>query len=155
MTAGKLLPILSLSILFSYNVFAQKNDDIPKAPIEVPKIIMDSFQHLYPGIVKAVWNFGAGDYEVEFIKDSIDMTINFDVYGNLTETETEIKTSELPASAADYIKKSYGGFIIVHASKLVSANYDIAYVLQIGKEGKFWDISFDKNGKFLREEEAD
>ena len=151
----KWINLLVLILAFGNFAFAQtEEDEIPKGPIEVSKVVMDSFQKNYPGISNTEWDFGDGEYEVVFSKNGTDMTVDYDVYGHCTETETEIKISELPSVAVEYIQKSYGGFKLTSASRLVTDNYDVAFVVQIGKEGKFWDVTFDRNGKFLKEEEA-
>ena len=148
--------IIPLVFFFLSNVvIAQDDDEKPKGPIVVPKLVLDSFQTAYPGITKATWEYGQGDYEVVFAKDGVDMVVDYNVYGHCEEIETEIKINELPQPALDYIHKNYSSFKLAGASKIVTDNFDQAYVAQIGKEGKFWDITFDKKGKFLKEEEAD
>ena len=158
----KPLKILMFFLLLCQFAIAQTDKDEqndkaekPKGPVVVTKIVLDSFHKAYPGIVKATWEYGDGFYEVVFKKDSVDMTVDYDVYGNWQEIETEIKIEQLPQAARDYIVKNYGSFTLTSASKIETDNYDLAYVAQIGKHGKFWDITFDAKGKFLKEEEAD
>ena len=52
------------------------------------QIALDSFHKAYPGIVKATWEYGDGFYEVVFKKDSVDITVDYDVYGNWQEMLT-------------------------------------------------------------------
>jgi hypothetical protein len=142
--------------MFSHCVLAQdEQDELPKGPIIVTQVVLDSFHKAYPGIVNAKWDYGEGDYEVIFTKDGLEMTVDYNIYGQCEETETEIKISEMPQSALDYLNKNYSSFLITGASKIVTENFDVAYVAEIGKKGKFWDITFTSDGKFLKEEEAD
>ena len=156
----KKLKILILLILLCNLANAQEDKDEKdevkvKGPIVVTQIVLDSFHKTYQGILNATWEYGDGFYEVVFTKDSVEMTVDYDVYGRCQETETEIGISELPQVVRDYISKNYSSFKLTSASKIVTANYDIAYITQIGKEGKFWDVTFDEKGKFMLLEEAD
>lgn len=152
----KRLKIILISILFCQVVSAQNDkDEQPKGHIVVTKIVMDAFQKAYPEITNATWNYGDGDYEVVFTKNGVDMTVDYNVYGQCEETETEVKIDELPQTAIYYLSKNYSSFILSSASKIVTENYDVAYVVEIGKKGKFWDITFTSDGKFLKEEDAD
>ena len=152
----KQFKIILIFFLFSYAVSAQNDEvDLPKGPAVVTKLVLDAFQKDYPGITNAKWEYGDGFYEVIFTNNGIGMTVDYDIYGQCEETETEIKISELPQLVLDYLAKNYKSFTITGASKLVTKNYDVAYVAEIGKKGKFWDITFSSEGKFLQEEEAD
>ena len=153
----KLLKILLLILFFSSAARAQTEDNEVelKGPVKVAPVVLDSFKKAYPGVTNPTWDYGDGFFEVVFSKDGVDMTVDYDVYGRVQEIETEIPISELPQQARDYIAKNYSAFKLTSASKLASSNYDLNYVAQIGKEGKFWDITFDRNGKFMKEEIAD
>ncbi len=153
----KPLKILTMILFVNHIAFAQTEDDEIelKGPVTVAPIVLDSFKHAYPDITNPIWDYGDGFFEVVFSNHGIDMTVDYDVYGQVQETETEIAIEELPQPSRDYVAKNYTAFKLVAASKIVSANYDLNYIIQIGKEGKFWDIAFDRYGKFIREEIAD
>lgn len=153
----KQLKILMLLCLFCDVVSAQNDDQEVelKGPVEVAPVVLDSFKKAYPEVTNTTWEYGDGFFEVVFSNKGMDMTVDYDVYGRVQETETEISAAELPQEARDYIAKNYSAFKLISASKLVSSNYDLNYVAQIGKAGKFWDITFDRNGKFMKEEIAD
>ncbi|MEI6748582.1 MAG: hypothetical protein WCM93_05410 [Bacteroidota bacterium] len=152
----KYFNFLLFILLLNLTVKAQKDEDeMAKGPIVVTKVVLEAFLKSYPGITNATWNYGDGDYEVFFTMNGVDMTVDYNIYGQCEETETEIKTGELPQIAIDYLCKNYSSFVLTSASKIVTANYDVAYVAQIGKKGKFWDITFASDGKFLKEEESD
>ena len=148
---------ISLIVFLLCNIVAAQNDpdELPKGPIVVPKIVLDSFQLSFPGTVNAKWEFGDGFYEVVFTKNGLEMVVDYDVYGKCEQTETEIKISELPKKVPEYISKNYKGFTIVGASRTITKNNVITFVTEIGKKGKLLDITFSSDGKFLLEEEAD
>ncbi|MBA3647084.1 MAG: hypothetical protein H0W62_00800 [Chitinophagales bacterium] len=151
------LKIFVLILLLPIVAWSQSEDNEVelKGPVAVAPVVLDSFQKAYPGMKNPVWDYGDGFFEVVFNKNGVDMTVDYDVYGRVQETESEIGIESLPQQARDYIFKNYSAFKLTSASKIVSANYDLNYVAQIGKEGKFWDITFDRNGKFMKEEIAD
>ena len=152
----KQLSISLIAILFCCIAAAQNDlDELPKGPIVVPKIVLDSFQLSFPGTVNAKWEYGDGFYEVVFTKNGLEMVVDYDVYGKCEQTETEIKLSELPVPVQPYINKKYKDFIIIGASKTVTKSNILTFVVQIGKKGKIFDITFSSEGKFLKEEEAD
>jgi hypothetical protein len=148
---------ISLIVLLFCNILAAQNDpdELPKGPIVVPKIVLDSFQLSYSGIVNAKWEYGDGFYEVVFTKNGLEMVVDYDIYGKCEQTETEIKLSELPNAVTSYLNKKYKDFIITGASKTVTKSNILTFVVQVGKKGKILDITFNSEGKFLKEEEAD
>lgn len=110
---------LLLALLLTLSVKAQKDEDeIAKWPIVVTKVVLDAFLKAYPGITNATWNYGDGDYEVLFTMNGVDMTIDYNIYGQCEEIETEIKTCELPQIAIDYLRKNYSSFVLTSALKL-------------------------------------
>jgi hypothetical protein len=145
---------ISLIVFALCNIIAAQNDpdELPKGPVVVPKIVLDSFHLAYPGVVNATWEYGDGFYEVVFTKNDIEMVVDYDVYGKCEQTETEIKLSELPASVLPYINKKYKDFIIIGASKTVTKSNDLTFVVQVGKKGKILDVTFRSEGKLLKEE---
>jgi hypothetical protein len=148
---------ISLIVFLFCNIIAAQNDpdELPKGPIVVPKIVLDSFQLSYPGIVNAKWEYGDGFYEVVFTKNGLELVVDYDIYGKCEQTETEIKLSELPKAVPSYLNKKYKDFIIIGASKTITKSNILTFTIQVGKKGNILDITFSSEGKFLKEEEAD
>jgi hypothetical protein len=146
-----------LFVLLFCNIVAAQNDpdELPKGPVVVPKIVLDSFQQSYPGVVNAKWEYGDGFYEVVFTKNDLEIVVDYDIYGKCEQIETEIKLNELPKTVPDYLNRKYKDFILTGASKTVTKSNILTFVVQIGKKGKILDITFSSEGKFLKEEEAD
>ncbi len=68
--------------------------------------------------------------------------------GTVSETETGIKISDLPASVIEYVKSNHKGAAIEEAAKITKANGEVNY--EAGVNDK--DLIFDETGKFLKEE---
>lgn len=112
----------------------------------VPAVVKQSFSKLYPGIT-AKWEKESGKFEAGFKKDKHTMSALFNADGSLTETETDIPVSDLPATAITYTHEHYKGIIIKEAAKITKAGGSINYEAAI----KGRDLIFDERGRFLKE----
>ena len=151
----KHLKILAILFLFSSVAMAQtKDEEGSKTKTTVPAAAMTAFQKDYPGIT-AKWDEEDADYEASFKKGGIDMSAVYDKTGHRKSTETTVKSSEMPQAAMDYYNKNYSGYKLSETAKIVTDKNVTTYELQVGKGGKFYDLVFDANGKFLSKEEGD
>ena len=130
------------SIVFS--ACAQKLD-----ASKVPAVVRSSFQKAYPG-VSAKWEKEDGNYEVNFKQNGNDASVIITPGGVITETETDIKATDLPAAAQAYLKENYKGKNIKESSKLTKAGGAVNYEAQVGNV----DVIFDANGKFIKKEKV-
>lgn len=115
----------------------------------VPASVKDAFAKTFPNTTVKKWDKEDGGYEANFIKDGKTMSATFDANGKWMETETDIKISELPASATAYIKTNYKDATIKEAAIISNPNTKKMYEAEV--KGK--DILFDESGKFLKEQE--
>jgi len=125
---------------------------------EVPKAVVTSFQNSFKGAKVEKWEKEKdGTYEAEFDWNKIETSASFSADGKLNETETEIKTSELPKAVTDYIAKNYAGYKNEEAAKITDAAGKISYEAEVKKGKEEMDLIFDANGNFLKKivEEAD
>ena len=118
--------------------FAQKIKDS-----DVPQVVKNAFIKSYPD-QSAKWEKEKGNYEASFKKDGKTMSATFESNGNFLESETDIRESELPPAALNYIKTSYKGKKIKESAKITSAAGMVTFEAEI--DGK--DVIFDNNGKF-------
>lgn len=130
---------LAACICFAAN--AQKLD-----AANVPAAAKAAFAKTYPGAM-AKWEKENGKYEVNFIQGGKTMSVLMDDKGTISETETDIKVSELPAAVVSYVKQHYKGQVIKEGAKITKADGTINYEAEVG--GK--DVIFDAVGKFLKE----
>jgi hypothetical protein len=113
----------------------------------VPAPVKQAFETNFPNTTVKKWDKEDGDYEANFNTNGKTMSATFDAAGNLKETETGIKISELPAPVADYVKTNYKDAAIKEAS-VVERGKEKMYEAEV--KGK--DLLFDMQGKFLKEE---
>ena len=93
------------------------------------------------------WEKEDGNYEVTFVDKGKELSAVYNAKGILTESEHEIKVSELPAAVTAYMKDHYKGITVKGAAKITKADGSINYEAAI--KGK--DVLFDANGKFIKE----
>lgn len=113
---------------------------------KVPSAVKAAFEKQYPN-TKAKWEKEKGKYEVNFTQNGATMSALYEANGTLTETEMDIKVSELPVTAATYLKEHYAGKKVKEAAKITNADGSVNYEAEVS--GK--DVIFDVNGKFIRE----
>ena len=152
----KKLKFMALIFLFSGAAMAQtKDEEGAEKQAVVPSVVKTAFQKDYPGITTVTWDEEDADYEAGFKKDGIDMSAVYDKTGHRKTVEAGIKSTQLPQAAMDYFNKNYNGYKLAEAAKIVTDKNVITYEIEVGKGGKFWDLIFDSNGKFLKQEEGD
>ena len=113
---------------------------------QVPAKVKTSFAKQYPG-AEVKWEKEAGNYEASFIKDGSVMSALYEANGTMTESEKDIKVSELPATVLAYVKANYKGKTVKEAAIITKADGTTTYEAEIN--GK--DVIFDANGKFIKE----
>lgn len=152
----KKLKFMLLILTISLSAMAQEKDEEgAEKQAVVPSAVKAAFQKDYPGITNVTWDAEDADFEAGFKKGDIDVSALYDKTGHLKETETGIKTSELPQTVQDYIHKNYSTYQLVEAAKIMTDKKVTTYEAEVGKGGKTWDVMFDANGKFLKQAEGD
>jgi len=113
---------------------------------QVPVIVKNALAKEYPGI-KASWDKEDANYEASFKQDGKSMSTVIDGSGAIVETEINISVTDLPKPVLDFMQKNYSGAKIVEAARIVKANGDINYEVEVHHK----DIVFDAEGKFIKE----
>ena len=135
--------ILLLAIGFiSITANAQKMKEA-----DVPAAVKAAFTKQYPAVKDAKWELENGKYEAGFDLNKVETSLLIDATGNIIETESEIKVSELSKTITDYCAKNYAGKTIKEASEIIDAKGVVTYEAEINKT----DVLFDANGKFIKE----
>lgn len=143
------LLLLAVTSCLATTGFAQKEkEEEHEKTIAPPAAAKAAFTKAYTGASKVKWSKEKSGYEVNFIQGGKEMSAVYDAKGTLMETEVDMKVSELPVAATDYIKQHYKGAAIKEAAKITKANGEVNYEAEVNKK----DIIFDANGKFLKEE---
>jgi len=138
----KKLTLLLIAAASMNSLHAQQLDES-----KVPAAVKKSFSAKYPGVAHPSWEKENGQYEASYKKDDQSMSATFKSDGTFTESELDIRISELPAAATKYMNEHYKGIEIKEASKITKANGSINYEAAI--KGK--DVIFDTNGQFIKE----
>ena len=142
----KLFLVPAVAILFFSAVAQQTEKKMDKKNAVVPEAVKVSFEKKFPG-TKAKWEKEGDGYEANFTKSGDKMSAVFLADGTITETETAIKTSELPTAVINYIKQNRKNASIKEAAKIIKADGQINYEAEV--MGK--DMVFDADGNFLKE----
>ena len=133
--------ILGIAVTFlSLNItFAQ---DVPLS--QVPKKVRDSFASEFKS-TNANWSKEDDGYEASFKKDGKELSLVFDVDGQLIERETEIVKTELPSVVSDFISKNYPGFKYEEIAKIESKKGNF-FEIEIAKKDSQYELIFDSQG---------
>ena len=133
--------MIVLVAAFTTEVQAQKIN-----AAKVPAAVKTAFAKQYPGIA-AKWEKEDGKYEAGFTQNGHIMSATYEPNGPLTETETDIAITELPAGAVAYVKTHCKGKSIKAAAKITKADGSVNYEAEVNGR----DVIFDAEGKFLKE----
>ncbi|WP_293304465.1 PepSY-like domain-containing protein [Pedobacter sp. UBA5917] len=104
---------------------------------KVPAPVIAAFAKNHAG-TKVKWEMEKQDYEAGFTLNGKETSEVYSAKGMLLETETEIKSTELPAAVLGKLK----GAKIAEAAKITKADGTIYYEAEV--KGK--DLLFDANG---------
>ncbi len=134
--------ILSIAVALWLQTNAQKLSDKG-----VPTKVKSAFNTLYPKATEVKWEKENGEYEAHFTIQNIKQSVLINNAGQVTESETSIKTNELPIAAIKYVEKNYPKQKIKEAAKIINSKGVTTYEAEI--KGK--DIIFDATGSFIKE----
>jgi hypothetical protein len=127
---------LALAAVYAQNISSSK----------VPHAVTSAFKTQHPNIKNVSWEMENGGYEANFKMNGTNSSATYDEKGSLLESEADIKVSQLPAGASEYVKGHYKS-PIKEASKITKANGEVNYEAMVNHT----DVIFDSNGKFLKE----
>ena len=116
----------------------------------VPQNVQAAFKKLYPNVTDVKWDKeGANQFEAEFTLKGVKTSVVLDEEGEVEETETAIKTDELPPTVVPYVAKNYEGYEIMEVAKIVDDDGNVAYEAEISDGKVKKDLLFDINGNHL------
>ena len=113
---------------------------------QVPALVKSALVKKYPDAKSIKWEKESTNYESGFDVNQTEYSLLIDASGVILETEIEIKISELPAKAKDYISKNFPGAKIKEAAKIIDNKGMITYEAEL--KGK--DFIFDGEGNFIK-----
>jgi hypothetical protein len=120
--------------------------------LEVPQEVTAAFLQKYPSAKSIKWEMEDGDYEAEFNVESLEMSANFTKTGQWLESETEIKTSDLPEAVMASITTHFPGAKVTEAEKLDKPDASSAYEVKLeeGQEDQDVEAVFSASGELLK-----
>ncbi|MDP1802521.1 MAG: PepSY-like domain-containing protein [Bacteroidota bacterium] len=134
--------VTALLLFLVSNLFSQKTKES-----EVPKTVIDAFNTNFSGVKAKSWEKEKdGTYEVDFDLNKTEASATFNADGTLIETETEIAIGELPKAVSDYLEKNHSGKKIKEVEKIVDAEGNVKYEVEIDNK----DLLFDQQGNFIK-----
>ena len=118
---------------------------------EVPQIVKDKFRSNYLNATNVKWTKERSGYESSFKKGPVDMSVNFDEKGNIIETETGIKLSEVPVEVRESVAKDFSKYKITETAKIESRGV-ITYEVAVKRGKDKMDLMYDEHGvlKFIK-----
>ncbi len=137
--------ILLLAVGFA--TISTNAQDLKEADVPVP--VKEAMKKLYPTGEIEEWEKEEGNFEAEVEVGDAEFTVTLDPAGNLVETQSEIKITELPKGVSDYVAKIFPGKKMKDATKITDAAGKITFEVKVNKE----DYVFDADGNFIKKEE--
>ncbi len=136
---------ISFIIVVAFTIFSCS----PK--VTVPNVVKAKFATLYPDAKNVKWDKEEALFEAGFKTNDIETSVVFDAAGTVTETETAIEASALPAAITEYVAKNLAGKKIDEAAKIVDASGKVTYEAEVNEA----DYIFDETGNFISKKEKD
>ena len=137
----KKLILLVVITVFMTQVQAQK-----LMTKDVPVATATAFSNANPSISNAEWSKAGSDYSVQFTANNLATTATYDAAGLLLKTVEIVSVTELPATATEYLKKSYKLEEVEKVSKITDAKNVVSYLVKV----KGIELTFDSKGKFVK-----
>lgn len=125
-----------LATTISIAGFAQK-----MASNKVPAAVKQAFEKAYPSAKSTKWDKEGKDYEASFEQGKEELSVVFDVKGQVLEVEKEVAFSALPAAVQAALKGKK-----VKETTIITKGGKTMYEAEVG--GK--DLMFDGQGKAIK-----
>jgi ribosomal protein S6E (S10) len=150
----KILMLIVFVALYCSGYAQQSKEDKKEGKeVNVPAVAKSAFAKQFPNAEKVKWSLEKpGEYEAEFVQNKVEISVVFDEKGTLLEKETEIKESELPQAVKSAIAKDFNGYKLEEIDKAVAKGVT-KYEIEVGKDKKSFELTYDGNGKLLSKKE--
>lgn len=115
-----------------------------------PAAVQTAFKAKFPTVQKAKWDMeDANEWEAEFKTDGKEMSANFKADGTWLETETEIKTADLPQAVKDAIAAQFAGYEMEEATTVETPGQPMAYEVELEKGKTTIEAMFSADGTLI------
>jgi hypothetical protein len=107
--------------------------------------VKEKFISSFTKTVHVKWTKEKSNYEASFKTGDKQMSVNFDEKGNIIETETGIKLSELPIEVRESVAKDYSKYKITETAKIETKGL-ISYEVEVKRGKGKMDLIYDEHG---------
>ncbi|NOX87589.1 MAG: hypothetical protein GXO77_01080 [Calditrichaeota bacterium] len=115
----------------------------------VPQTIQNRLKSLYPKAEEVKWEKENPNFEANFKVNDAEMSVIFDIKGNVLETETEMEEEDLPAAVKAGLARDFAGYDIEEAAKIVK-NGNVTYEAQVEKGETGLDAIYSADGNLIK-----
>ena len=149
----KFLFLTLLAIVLTFTMVACGDNDEDLSPGQVPAVVKEKFETMFPGVTEKWKKRKRGFYRAEFFNSMGKYVyVYFQTDGTWVSTVTEIYPSELPQVVKDYVAANYAGWYIDDAvrEEAPGGNFYMLELdrageheiyLQITEEGLGWEVN--------------
>ncbi len=142
--------ILLTFIFFTLTTFGQK-----VSPDKLPASVAASFKSKYPTAGKVNWQLAnANEYRANFVMKKTLRSAYFSADGPWRQTETQLKTIELPKMIRQSVSKQFIGYAIKRALKIEKREGAAVYEVLIKKGTKSYSVTYAVTGEMLHKREG-
>ncbi len=103
----------------------------PLKETEVPEKVKAACKQQFPKSKVKKWEKEGDKFEAELILQRVESSVVFNAAGEVLETETEIKTSELPATIIQYVTAKHQGYKVKEAAKILHTSGEVNYEAEV------------------------
>ena len=117
---------------------------------KVPAPVMAAFKAKFATAAKVEWKLeDKTEYEAEFHIGAVEHSAAFDAAGKWLETETEIKTAELPVAVNQTLTKDFATYKVKEANKVESPDKGNFYEVDLVKGNEKLEVQLSATGAVL------
>lgn len=142
--------LFALSVMFVSPACTQNS-----TAAEVPEAVKTAFQEKFPAAKKIQWEKEADDeWEAEFKLAGEKYSANFSSTGEWTETEHEIKESDIPENIKSILDENFSDYDIEDA-EMAESSSGTSYEFEIEADGEEFDVVIDTQGQLTQTKEIE
>lgn len=119
---------------------------------DAPQKVKETFAKMFPSVKSVKWDKeSATEWEAEFKMNSIAYSANFLEDGTWTETEHDIKQTDIPENVKTILLSEFPGYKI-EASEISETKDGMVYEFEIEKGESEMEVAINNNGKVVKKE---
>ena len=141
----KNLMIVIIAVTLATTAHAQKI-----SADKVPAAVNAAFKAKFANAEKVKWEMeDKKDFEANFNTGAVEQSATFTPEGKWIETETEIKSSDLPQAVQQTVAKQFAGYKTKEASKVENEKNGNFYEVEVEKGKEVIEVALSATGEVL------